>query len=58
MNRLGLLLFVFTSVAAARHDIAVGSPYCSDPNCAYCKELREAEEKLKAQQGSANRGAA
>jgi hypothetical protein len=19
-----------------------GSPYCSDPNCAYCKELREA----------------
>src|SRR5690349_5436127 len=23
MNRLGLLLFVFTSVAAARHDIAV-----------------------------------
>ena len=21
--------------------------YCSDPNCPYCKELREAEERLK-----------
>jgi hypothetical protein len=23
-----------------------GSPYCSDPNCEYCKNLREAEERL------------
>jgi hypothetical protein len=23
------------------------SPYCSDPRCAYCKDLREAEEALR-----------
>jgi hypothetical protein len=23
------------------------SPYCSDPNCEYCKDLRAAEEQLK-----------
>ena len=22
-----------------------GSPYCSDPNCEYCKKLREMEEQ-------------
>jgi hypothetical protein len=25
----------------------LGSPYCSDPNCIYCKNLREAQEQLK-----------
>ena len=24
-----------------------GSPYCSDPNCEYCKNLRETEERIK-----------
>ena len=24
-----------------------GSPYCSDPNCEYCKNLREIEERIK-----------
>jgi hypothetical protein len=24
----------------------LGSPYCSDPNCESCKQLREAQEKL------------
>ena len=24
-----------------------GSPYCSDPNCEYCKALRRAEEQVK-----------
>jgi hypothetical protein len=23
------------------------SPYCSDPNCEYCKKLREMEEQIK-----------
>jgi len=23
------------------------SPYCSDPNCEYCKDLRKAQEQLK-----------
>lgn len=38
---------------------ASGSPYCSDPNCEYCKELRLAQEQL--QQGKimvASRGSA
>jgi len=26
----------------------LGSPYCSDPNCESCKQLREAQEKVKA----------
>jgi hypothetical protein len=26
-------------------ELPVGSPYCSDPNCAYCKELREFGEE-------------
>ena len=25
----------------------VGSPYCSDPNCVYCKELHELEEEIR-----------
>jgi len=25
----------------------LGSPYCADPNCEYCKNLREAQERLK-----------
>jgi hypothetical protein len=25
----------------------MGSPYCSDPTCKCCKELREAQEKLR-----------
>ncbi len=25
----------------------LGSPYCADPECEYCKELREAEEEIK-----------
>jgi hypothetical protein len=32
----------------AAHKLQPGSPYCSDPDCAYCKELRETEENLKA----------
>jgi len=28
------------------HVLSLGSPYCSDPNCEYCKELRKAEEQL------------
>ena len=24
-----------------------GSPYCSDPNCPYCKDLRETEELVR-----------
>jgi hypothetical protein len=23
-----------------------GSPYCSDPNCVYCKNLKEAQEEI------------
>jgi hypothetical protein len=23
-----------------------GSPYCSDPNCEYCKNLRQAQEQF------------
>lgn len=29
------------------HPTELGSPYCADPNCEYCKALREAQEKLK-----------
>ena len=25
---------------------SLGSPYCSDPNCKYCKELRDAQNRL------------
>jgi hypothetical protein len=24
-----------------------GSPYCSDPDCPYCKELRQAQETVR-----------
>jgi 3-methyladenine DNA glycosylase AlkC len=27
--------------------IPVGSPYCSDPNCPYCKELQEVTEEVR-----------
>jgi hypothetical protein len=25
----------------------LGSPYCADPNCEYCKKLRETEEQIR-----------
>ena len=28
------------------HKFEPGSPYCADPNCLYCKELRKALERL------------
>ncbi len=27
----------------------LGSPYCSDPNCQSCKDLREAQQDVKAE---------
>ncbi len=32
-----------------QHKPDVGSPYCSDPNCVYCQDLRAAQAQL--QQG-------
>ena len=32
---------------SAKRDMPVGSPYCSDPDCVYCKDLRELEEELR-----------
>lgn len=29
------------------HKTEGGSPYCYDPNCRYCKELRETEELVR-----------
>jgi hypothetical protein len=29
------------------HAAEAGSPYCSDPNCPYCKELRETQELVR-----------
>lgn len=26
--------------------LAVAGPYCSDPNCVYCKDLRETQEEV------------
>lgn len=28
-----------------------GSPYCADPNCESCKELREMQERIRAENG-------
>ena len=28
------------------HEVRLGSPFCSDPNCAYCKELRKVHEEI------------
>ena len=30
----------------------VGSPYCSEPNCRYCEELRKLAEELRRKQQS------
>ena len=30
----------------AQASLPVASPYCSDPNCVYCKELRETQEEV------------
>jgi len=27
-------------------EVAISSPYCSDPDCLYCKELREMQEPM------------
>jgi len=28
-------------------EVPVSSPYCSDPNCPYCKELREQQDEIR-----------
>jgi hypothetical protein len=47
--RYGKRLFLMTVVAKTpkKHEMPVGSPYCSDPNCEYCKNLREFSEELR-----------
>jgi len=37
-----------SQVNSSTHKPESGSPYCSDPNCVYCKELRETEELVRA----------
>jgi hypothetical protein len=34
--------------APDEHKPALGSPYCADPNCSYCADLRKAAEQLRA----------
>ena len=29
------------------HEVRLGSPFCSDPNCPYCKELRDVQDELR-----------
>lgn len=29
------------------NDVPIASPYCSDPACLYCKELREIADELR-----------
>jgi len=33
---------------SSNHKPEPGSPYCYDPNCPYCKELRETEDLVRA----------
>ncbi len=40
---------------ALSRDPRVGSPYCSDPTCVYCKELREFAAELRKRHDSALR---
>jgi len=28
-------------------EVPISSPFCSDPDCAYCKELREMQEEVR-----------
>jgi glutaredoxin len=34
------------SPLSPQHKIENNSPYCSDPNCVYCKELKAALERI------------
>jgi len=38
-------------------ELPVSPPFCSDPNCPYCKELREIEEELNWQNGKTRKKA-
>lgn len=35
-----------------QHKTEAGSPYCSDPNCPYCKDLRKMFEQMRKDNGS------
>jgi hypothetical protein len=39
----------FFAKTSEESPLELGSPYCSDPDCEYWKELREIEEKCKGQ---------
>jgi len=36
-----------TQTNPSTHKQESGSPYCSDPNCPYCRELRETQELVR-----------
>jgi hypothetical protein len=36
--------------ALVKEEPVIGSPYCSDPDCKYCRELRQALEQLAREQ--------
>jgi hypothetical protein len=36
-----------TNSPSGDHTQAAGSPYCSDPSCQSCKELRETQEAIR-----------
>ena len=36
-----------SQIRPSTHQQDLGSPYCSDPNCPYCKELRETQELVR-----------
>jgi hypothetical protein len=36
-----------TQTSVSAHKPESGSPYCSDPNCSYCQELRETQELVR-----------
>ncbi len=38
---------MLTPVNPRPHTAVADSPYCSDPNCLSCKELREMHEKVR-----------
>lgn len=38
---------VMSTQPVQQHKQETGSPYCSDPDCAYCRELRKVSEQLR-----------
>jgi hypothetical protein len=43
----GIIMVLLSNTSTSPHKLEVGSPYCSDPKCVYCQDLRAVQAQMR-----------